>query len=199
MTRKTEHQLRREVADVSALLWDRGWVANHDGNVTARLPGGGFVATPTGISKRLIRSDGLIVVDATRRVLRGRAKPFSELGLHLVVYGARPDVGAVVHAHPPYATARAVAERALPCFLPEAVVSLGAEVPVVPFTAPGAEAERALGPFVAPFDVVMLGRHGVLAWGDDIEQAFLRLELAEHLAKIASVGAAEPAPLPAPL
>lgn len=192
---KTEHQLRREVSGASKLLWQRGWVANHDGNITAKLDEGLFVATPTALSKRAIDADMLLVLDQNKRVLRGRLKPFSELGLHLAVYRARPDVRAVVHAHPPYATGRAVAGQPLPCFLPEAVVSLGREVPLVPFTAPGAPAEEALAPFLQDADVVLLGGHGVLAWGDDVEQAYLRLELAEHLAHVSfAAGGARPLP-----
>jgi L-fuculose-phosphate aldolase len=183
--KKPEHALRREVAEVSGLLWERGWVANHDGNVTAVAGPGRIVATPTAVSKRVCDAESLIVVDESMRVVRGRAKPFSELGLHLAVYRARGDVGAVVHAHPPHATALACLGRALPCFLPESVVSLGPEIPVVPFTPPGPESERALAPFVDAHDVVMLEQHGVLSWGDDPEQAFLRMELCEHLARIA--------------
>ncbi len=186
---RTEHRLRREVVRVARLLWSRGWVANHDGNVTARLSEGLFVSTPTALSKRLVEHDSLLLMDVSGRKVRGALAPFSERGLHLVVYRHRTDVGAVVHAHPPHATARAVVGLALPCFLPEAVVSLGAEVPLVPFAPPGPEAERALAPFVEDYDAVLLERHGVLAWGEDPEQAFLRLELVEHLAHIASLAA----------
>ncbi len=183
---RTEHRLRREVVRIARLLWERGWVANHDGNVTARLAEGLYVSTPTAISKRLVDHDSLLLMDAEGRKVRGAMRPFSERGLHLTVYRLRPDVGAVLHAHPPHATALAVtASGPLPCFLPEAMVSLGPEVPLVPFAPPGDEAERALAPFVEPFDAVLLARHGALAWGDDPEQAFLRMELVEHLARIA--------------
>jgi L-fuculose-phosphate aldolase len=195
MMRKTEHALRRDVASASSLLWERGWVANHDGNVTAIAAPGRIVATPTGVSKRLCDAESLIVVDDAARVVRGRAGPVRELGLHETVYRMRADAGAVVHAHPPHATALACLGRALPCFLPESVVSLGHEIPVVPFTPPGAESERALAPFVDGHDVVMLAQHGVLAWGDDVEQAFLRMELCEHLARIAHLAGGAVPPL----
>lgn len=181
---KTEHAVRREVSEVSRLLWEREWVANHDGNITAKVSPGRIVATPTALSKRVIDADKLIIVDETARVVHGRYRAFSELGLHLRVYAKRGDVGAVVHAHPPFATALAVRGIALPCFLPESVVSLGREIPVVPFAVPGKAAEAALEGFVEDYDVVLLERHGVLAWGVDVEQAYLRLELVEHLAKI---------------
>jgi L-fuculose-phosphate aldolase len=184
---KTEHALRRDVARISASLWERGYVANHDGNVSARAAPGRIVTTPTATSKRLCDEGSLIVVDEKARVVSGTAKPASEMGMHLAVYAARSDVGAVVHAHPPYATARAASGKALACFLAEAVVSLGRDVPLVPFAMPGAETEKSLAPYLPTHDAVLLGGHGVLAWGDDPEQAYLRLELVEHLSKIAAL------------
>jgi len=192
---RTEHRLRQQIVCVSRRIWERGWVANHDGNATARAAPGRIVATATALSKREIDSEKLIVVDESRRVVSGRLRPFSELGLHLVVYAGRPDVGAVLHAHPPHATARALLGLPLPCFLPEAVVSLGLEIPLVPPAAPGAEAERALSPFVEANDAALLGGHGVLSWGDDPEQCYLRMELVEHLSRIADLVEAR-GPLP---
>jgi L-fuculose-phosphate aldolase len=196
-------RLRAEVADYARRLHARGWVANHDGNVTARSPqgasGGRYLATPTATSKAAIDAASLLIVDESGARVSGAKKPFGELGLHLTVYRNRPDVGAVVHAHPPTATGFAVAgvplDRPL---MAEAVVSLGVGVPTVPFAAPGEAACRALAPFVATCDAVLLAGHGVLAWGADVEQAYLRLELVEHLAKIALVahqlGGARPLP-----
>jgi len=188
--RATEHALRRAVAEASRITWDRGWVANHDGNATAWVSPGRILATPTALSKRVIEPAMLLVVDEEGRVVRGQLKPFSELGIHLAVYGARPDVAAVLHAHPPHATARAVSGHALPCFLPEAVVSLGSEIPLVPFTPPGKAAEEALLPFAKTFDAVLVEGHGVFSWGDDVEQALLRMELVEHLCRIAHLAEA---------
>ncbi|NOY92425.1 MAG: class II aldolase/adducin family protein [Deltaproteobacteria bacterium] len=186
----TEHALRRQAAEVSRLLWERGWVANHDGNVSARLAPGRIVATPTALSKRALGAEDMLLIDESRRVLRGRRRIFSEVGLHLEVYAARVDVGAVVHAHPPYATARAVTGRALPCFLPEAVVSLGESIPLVPFALPGKSAEDSLRPCLLDSDAVLLAGHGVLSWGDDLEQAYLRMELVEHLSRVAQLAEA---------
>jgi len=182
-----ERALRAEVAETAVRLHARGWVANHDGNVTARAGKDRYLATPTAVSKRVIEPDTLLVVDGKGERLSGSGKPFSELGLHLTVYGNRPDVAAVVHAHPPSATGLACAGSRLleRPFLPEAVVSLGAAIPTVPFAAPGRAACEALAPFVAAHDAVLLANHGVLAWGADVEQAYLRLELVEHLARIA--------------
>jgi len=190
--------LRVQVAELARQLHAAGWVANHDGNVTAR-DGARFLATPTATSKRLIGERDLIEVDARGQV-RGHGKVFGEIGLHLVVYERRPDVGCVVHAHPPSATAISASpgnpiERP---FLAEAVVSLGPRIPKLPYAQPGDAARDALAPWCELVDAVVLGNHGVIAWGADPEQAFLRLELVEHLAKIAiaaaALGGVEPLP-----
>lgn len=183
-------QLRVAVAETSRHLHAAGWVANHDGNVTAR-DGQRFIATPTATSKRLIHERDLIEVDAKGQV-HGAGKVFGEIGLHLIVYERRPDIGAVVHAHPPYATAIA-SSRGNPIELPfvaEAVVSLGAKIPKLAFAQPGPAARDVLAPWCELVDAVLLGNHGVIAWGKDCETALMRLELVEHLAKIATAAAA---------
>jgi L-fuculose-phosphate aldolase len=190
--------LRVQVAETARFLHDAGWVANHDGNVTAR-DGNRYIATPTATSKRVIAEKDLIEVDGKGQVL-GAGKVFGEIGLHLTVYARRPDVGAVVHAHPPYATAISAARGNLieRPFIAEAFVSLGPVIPKLPYTTPGDAAKQALAPWCELVDAVILGNHGVIAWGKDCEQALLRLELVEHLAKIAvaasQIGGVEPLP-----
>jgi L-fuculose-phosphate aldolase len=182
--------LRVQVAAIARQLHAAGWVANHDGNVTAR-DGARFVATPTATSKRLIGERDLIEVDARGQV-HGHGKVFGEIGLHLVVYERRPDVGCVVHAHPPCATAISAAPGPNPIerpFLAEALVSLGSRIPRLPYAQPGEPARAALAPWCELVDAALLGHHGVIAWGADPEQAFLRLELVEHLARIAIAAA----------
>jgi L-fuculose-phosphate aldolase len=190
--------LRVAVSETARLLHAAGWCANHDGNVSAR-DGNRFVATPTATSKRLVAEKDLIEVDAAGKVL-GSGKVFGEIGLHLVVYERRPDVGAVVHAHPPCATAIA-SSRENPIdrpFIAEALVSLGPKIPKLPYAQPGEPARAALAPWCELVDAVILGNHGVIAWGKDCETALLRLELVEHLAKIAlaaaPLGGVEPLP-----
>jgi L-fuculose-phosphate aldolase len=202
-------QLRAEVAKTSRHLHAAGWVANHDGNVTAR-DGARYIATPTATSKRLIEERDLIEVDGKGSVI-GSGKVFGEINLHLCVYERRPDVGAVVHAHPPNATAIASARGNCPPaeaggtwnlietpFIAEALVSLGPKIPKLAYAQPGEPAKAALAPWCELVDVVLLGNHGVIAWGKDCETALLRLELVEHLAKIAiaaqALGGVEPLP-----
>jgi L-fuculose-phosphate aldolase len=180
--------IKAALADYSRRLHARGWVANHDGNITVRLGPERYLATPTATSKAEIRAETTLVVDEGGAKVSGHGKPFSEIGLHLTVFRNRPDVQAVIHAHPPTATGFACAgvrlERPI---IAEAVVSLGVGVPTVPFAPPGAAACEALAPFTQRADAVLLENHGVLAWGTDLEQAYLRLELVEHLAKITLV------------
>ena len=190
--------LRVQVAEAARRLHASGWVANHDGNITAR-DGARFLATPTATSKRLVGERDLIEVDSRGQV-HGRGKVFGEIGLHLVVYERRPDVGCVVHAHPPHATGIS-ASRGNPIerpFIAEALVSLGPRIPKLPYAQPGDAARAALAPWCELVDAVLLGNHGVIAWGADPEQAMLRLELVEHLARIAiaalPLGGVDPLP-----
>ena len=177
---------KRELLAICHALHSKGWVANHDGNVSLRLPGGRFLISPTALSKRVLQETDLIVVDRAGRVLQGGRRPFSEFKMHLAAYEARSDVMAVVHAHPPAATGLAVAGQAVqPKMIAEAIVSIGDEVPLVPYYFPNsADLIAALRKAADRFDVVTMANHGVLGWGDDLEQAFLRVELVEHLASI---------------
>lgn len=179
--------LQRQLSRFSSTIWQKGWVANHDGNLSARLDRTHVLCTPTAVSKRLVRDDDLIVVDLfTGKQISGRSRPFSELGLHLEYYKVRDDVRAVIHAHPPETTALAAAGIEIePRLTAESVVSLGQRIPLAPLAPPGslesAQQIRFLGRF---FDVILLANHGSISCGEDLEQAFLRMELAEHLAGI---------------
>lgn len=189
----------RQLAQLCQDLHQRGWVANHDGNVSVRLPEGGALASPTAVSKRDVRPEMLVTVDNEGKVVAGTRKVFSEISLHRAAWRARPEVRWVLHAHPPYATAWACCGEefwASP-FLAEAVVSLGDRIPLVSTAAPGAGTgalESALG-FA---DAVLLGNHGVLTVGPDAETALLRMELVEHLARIAAIARPLGGPMPLP-
>lgn len=179
-----EETLRAQLIEASHQLHSRGWVANHDGNVTARLGPDRFVSTPTAVSKGAVGPEMLIVVDGSGEVVQGTRKAFSELKLHLAAYRIRPDIGCCIHAHPPTATGFAVAQRSLGApFMAEPVVSIGREIPLVPFGMPGDLDLHEL----LQSDVLLLANHGVLAVGPDLETAILRIELVEHIAKIALV------------
>ena len=182
----SEEVLRAEVSATSQAMHARGWVANHDGNISARLAPDRLLCTPTATSKGDVTAAMLLVLDAGGQKVMGTRRPFSELHLHLAAFAARPDIGVVLHAHPPAATAFAVSNKVLdPTIMAEPIVSLGPEVPLVPFSPPKSkDLDRALQEALMRADVVLLGSHGVLAVGGSCEQALLRMELVEHLARI---------------
>lgn len=194
-----DETLARLVAALCQDLHARAWVANHDGNVSVRLGDGRFLASPTAVSKRDVRPESLVIVDGEGKVVQGSRRVFSEMALHLAVYRTRPDVRWVVHAHPPHATAWAVAGESFwdAPFLAEAVVSLGDSVPFVNYAMPGASTSGVEAAFERA-DAALLGNHGVLTVGADAETALLRMELVEHLARIAALaralGGARPLP-----
>lgn len=179
-------KLRSEVVQTSHRLHQSGWVANHDGNVSVRLKGEKLLITCTAVSKRDIDDAALLVVDLDGKVLEGRKKPFSELELHLACYAVRPEVDVVLHAHPPHATAFGLTGREIgPIAMPEIVVSLGERIPTVLRAFPkDPEALKALREAASEHDAVVLAGNGVLTMGADLTQAFLRMELVEHYAKI---------------
>ncbi|MCC7074895.1 MAG: class II aldolase/adducin family protein [Deltaproteobacteria bacterium] len=181
--------LKRQVAELARGLHAAGWVANHDGNASARLADGRrFLATPTAVSKRLVDAHDVLTVDIEGKVLSGRKRLFSEWHLHAAAYRARADVGAVLHAHPPHATTVGLARKQLGVpALPEMVVSLGANLPTIEYALPKSPAQdaalaRALGDGDA--DAVLIAGNGVLTVGVDLEQAYLRMELVEHYARM---------------
>lgn len=186
----TQELLRADLVRFSQAVHAKGWVANHDGNLTCRYAEGQLLSTPTAVSKGAVGSEMLIVVsDQDGSVVQGTRKAFSELKLHLAAYRARPDIGAVIHAHPPQATGFAVCHQALdPSIMAEAIVSIGPSIPLVPFGLPGqSHLDDELSSALGQSDVVLLANHGVLAVGPDLETCMLRIELVEHLAKITLV------------
>lgn len=180
-----ERELRETICEIGKRVWQRGMASANSGNISARLDGETVLITPTLVSKGFMRPEQLLAVDLAGEVLRGEGYPTSETPMHLRLYRERGDIGGVVHAHPPMATAFAVAGKALDLHLiPEAVLFLG-EIPLVPFHLPGsAELAESIVPYLERHDAVLLQNHGVLCWGSDVEQAYHRLETAEFSATI---------------
>lgn len=174
-----------EIAEYARLLHQQGWVANHDGNVSVRDEDGRFIASPTAWSKRLVQAEDLLVIDRVGKILRGKRRLFSEWKLHRSIYDARPNAGAVIHAHPPTISGFALAHQPLGAVASaEFAVSIGAEVPSINFYLPGSpELERELEQAATRFDVIILNGHGAICLGDDLEQAYLRMEVLELYAK----------------
>jgi L-fuculose-phosphate aldolase len=199
MTQPTETRLRLDLVEVCRRLYDRRLIGAGEGNVSCRLGKDRFLVTPSGVGKGSLRPADLVVVDADGERIRGRGRPSTELRMHLAAYAARPDVEAVVHAHPLTAVAFTVAGVPPPNdLLPEAVLVLG-RIAVAPFATPGTdEVPRSLSPFWNGHDVVLLERHGALALGRDLPQAFDRMETLERVCEVAAqarlLGACEPLP-----
>jgi L-fuculose-phosphate aldolase len=181
----SELSLRREIAAVCRRIYDKGFVAATDGNVTARLDSKRILATPSGVSKGDVTPDSLIICDMTGAKLSGPGKTTSEVLLHLAVYKARPDINAVVHAHPPYATALTVAGVSLADpVLPEVVVTFGRICTTKYATPASPEGPRAIRRLIKRCDALLLDRHGALAAGHSPWQAYFRLEKVEHAAHV---------------
>ncbi|AEE15582.1 class II aldolase/adducin family protein [Treponema brennaborense] len=180
-------EIKDQICDVCHKMWQLGWVAANDGNVSAKLDDGTYLATPTGMSKSFITPEKLIRIDGSGKVLEAKEglRPSSEIKMHLRCYQKRSDVGSVVHAHPPAATGFAVAHRAMDMYnMIEDVAVLGA-VPLTPYGTPSTtEVPDAIEPYLDEHDVMLLENHGALAVGSDVITAFYRMESLELWAKI---------------
>jgi L-fuculose-phosphate aldolase len=185
---KTEQQHREEIVRFGKLLHQAGLVAATDGNLSVRLRNGAILCTPTLMSKGLMQPEDLVVVDLEGKKLSGTRGVSSEIAMHLLIYGKRPDIGAVVHAHPPTATGFAAAGLALDCALcAELIVTLGS-VPLASYETPGTpELAEALAPLVADHEAILMANHGVVTYGVDLLNAYMNMETVEHFAKIALV------------
>lgn len=175
----------RDIVIVCRKLYDRGLIASTDGNVSVRLRDGSIVATPSGMPKAEVAAEDCVRIDADGVLLDGRRTPSSEIRMHLRIYARRPDVRAVVHAHPPTATGFAVAgESFVAPVLPEVILQMG-EVPLVPYATPGTDAlPESMEPFLARHDAFLLANHGATTIGPSLAMAHQRMESLEHAAKI---------------
>lgn len=175
------------MCDVCHKMWQLGWVAANDGNVSVKLDDGTFLATPTGISKSFITPEKIVHIDKDGNVLEanGDYRPSSEIKMHLRCYAEREDVGAVLHAHPPVATGYAVANVPLDEYsMIETVIAIGS-IPVTPYGTPSTyEVPDAIAPYLGEHDVVLLQNHGALSVGADLLTAYYRMETLELFAKI---------------
>lgn len=162
-----------------------GLIAGQDGNLSVRLGPDRVLVTPSGLIKSLVTAADMVLVDRSGRKRRGRRNPTSELDLHLRILSRRPDVGAVVHAHPPAATGFAVAGEEIPAnLLPELILLVG-RVPIVPYGTPGTpELGDRVEPYLAEHDALLLANHGAVTMGRTLDQAWIRMESLEHAARI---------------
>ncbi len=180
-----ENEIREHICRVGQLLYDKNFVAANDGNISVRLDEQRVLITPTGVSKGGMTPQSLVVIDMAGNVIAGDSVPSSEGKMHLAIYRHRPDVNAVVHAHPPRATAFAVVRKPIvKPIVAETFVSVG-EVPVAPYSLTGTQqVVEAIEPYLKDYNALLLANHGLVTWGKDLKQAFFRHESVEHYAKI---------------
>jgi L-fuculose-phosphate aldolase len=185
MTEASESELRDGLALVCRRLWERGLVAGQDGNVSARLPNGRILATPAAFSKVDVGPGDLVVLDLEGRRIAGAHPASAEIAVHLRAYQRRSDIGAIVHAHPPAATAFAVAGESLPDnVLPEITLLLGT-VPLIQYATPGTtELADQFDPYWANHQAFLMANHGALTLGPTLRVAHQRMETVEHAARI---------------
>lgn len=176
--------IAQQLVIVCHRLYEHGFVAATDGNVSARLENDNILVTPSAINKGQVRESDLMEVtpDGAPVTLAGKAS--TETDMHLMIYRRRPDVRGVVHAHPPYATGFAAARLRLPArVFPEVIVSIGA-IPLAPYATPSTkEVADSLAPFITQSDAVLLSNHGVVTCGKDLDDAYFKMEKVEHAAQ----------------
>lgn len=183
-----ERKQREEIVRYGKMLHERGFVAAMDGNLSVRLKGDRILVTPTCLSKGAMKATDMVVVDLDGERVSGRRNVTSEIGMHLLIYRSRPDVAAIVHAHPPTATGFAAAGIALTePLVCEVVMGLGC-IPLARYGTPGtSELAQTLEPYVANYDAILMSNHGVVTYGDTLEHAYMKMETVEHFAQIALV------------
>ena len=187
----TESQLRADIVEVGRRMYDRRYTAANDGNISVRLGADRLLMTPKGVCKGFMSPDMMCVTDLDGRKLEGDRDPSSEMLMHLEVYRQRPDVQAVVHAHPPTATGFAVAgiplDRAV---LAEVLTTLGS-IPIAAYATPSTqELPDAVRKYIKAHDGMLLANHGALTVGSDLFSAYYKMETIEHFATISLVARA---------
>ncbi len=181
----SEEKLRQEITDICHLVYRKGYVASTDGNVSVRLYDGNVMCTPTRCNKGFVKPSDLVVIDMHGNKVRGERKQSSEMAMHLQIYRMRPEIQAVVHAHPAAATAFAAAGLPLnKALISEVVLAVGC-IPLAQYGTPGTpELTEELRPYISGHDALLMSNHGVVTYGKTLEDAFNLMDTVEHFAKI---------------
>ena len=183
----SEYAIKQQICEIGKRIYDRGMVANNDGNISVKIGPDEFLCTPTGVSKGFMTPEFICKVDRNGKVIQANKgfKPSSEIKMHMRVYKERPDVKSVVHAHPMYATSFAIAGIPLTePIMPEAVIALGC-VPIAEYGTPSTEEiPDAVSKYLQYFDAVLLENHGALAFSDSLLSAYHKMESVEFYAQL---------------
>ncbi len=196
-----EFRIKQEICETGRKVYERGFVAANDGNISYRIGENQVLCSPTLVSKGFMKPDDICLVDMTGKQLAGRRKRTSEVLLHLEIYKRAPEIKAVVHCHPPHATAFSVAGEEIPtCVLPEFEVFLG-PVPTATYETPGAQGfADTVTPHIGKSKIVVLKNHGTVAWADTLERALWWTEILDAYCRILliakQVGRVERLPTP---
>lgn len=182
-----EFEIKKQICEIGRRIYDKGMVASNDGNISVRIGENEFLCTPTGVSKGFMTPEFICKVDRDGKVIQANPgfKPSSEIKMHMRVYRERPDVNAVVHAHPLYATGFAIAGIPLTQpIMPEAVIALGC-VPIAEYGTPSTEEiPDAVSKYLQSFDAVLLENHGALSFSDTLLNAYHKMESVEFYARL---------------
>ncbi len=180
-----EYKLKEQICEIGRRVYARGFAAANDGNISIRVGDNEVLCSPTMVSKGFMKPEDVCKVDMEGKQLAGVRKRSSEILLHLAVYKNRPDVKAVVHCHPPHATAFAVAGEPIPqCVLPEVEVFLG-EVPTAVYETPGTQKfADTIVPHLKSSNTIILSNHGTVTFGPDLEKAYWNSEIIDAYCKI---------------
>jgi L-fuculose-phosphate aldolase len=180
-----DSEISEQICEVGKRLYDKGLIAGSEGNISCRTREGKFLITPSGLCKGTLKPEELVTLTASGGYDGGTLKPSSEYRLHLFGYSQRSDFRAAVHAHAPHATAFAVAGAAIAGeLLPEFPIVFG-KIPLVPFAEAGTDAlARSIEPWIGKHHTFLLERHGIIAFGGELWEAYYRVETAEHCAKV---------------
>jgi L-fuculose-phosphate aldolase len=179
------HKVKQEICEIGKRIYNKGFAAANDGNISYRVSENEVVCTPTQISKGFMKPEDICTVDMEGNQTSGRLKRTSEVLLHLAIMKERPEVKSVVHCHPPHATAFGIAREPVPqCILPEVEIFLG-EIPIARYDTPGSQnfADTIL-PFVQKANVVILANHGTVSWGESVEKAYWWTEVLDAYCKM---------------
>jgi L-fuculose-phosphate aldolase len=188
MSSRIEEQVRADIVEAGRRMYERGFVASNDGNISARLDERRLITTPKSVSKGFMTPDMMVIVDYEGRKLAGDRDPSSELPMHIEIYRNRPDAHAVVHAHPPTATGFAVAGIPLTrAVLAEVITTLGS-IPIAAYGTPStAELPEAVRKYIKAHDGMLLANHGAVTCGPNVMAAYYKMETIEHFARISLV------------
>ncbi|MBM4001916.1 MAG: class II aldolase/adducin family protein [Planctomycetes bacterium] len=172
------HKIKLDICEIGRRIYDKGFAAANDGNITVRVGENEVLCTPTMHSKGFLKPDDICTIDMTGKQLAGSKKRSSEALLHLEIYKQRSDVKSVVHCHPPHACAFAIAREPIPqCILPEVEVFLG-DVPITTYETPGGQDfANTVIPFVKKTNIVVLANHGTVSYGENVERAYWWTEI----------------------